>query len=198
MNLKMKIMKKLFFAFTLVISFVCFGQNSFKLGTNNVLINKGIIFKYKTPLPPFQKEEDSYSSQGNTNLVSAFYARTSENLVALQIYATTIPPQFKNIDWNEMINSSINQKKFLDSFFGAANNSDTNMKISTHRVKTINGKFFLEVQSTLTVSGVTQKQVNWITIYKNTFVNILGATLLNSFDENLFFFTEFSDSVFID
>jgi hypothetical protein len=188
--------KKILFTLAFIVSFVCFGQNNFKLGNNIVLINKGISFQYKIPLSPFQKAEESYSSQGNTNLVSAFYARTSEIIVALQIYATTIPPQFKNLDWNVLINSEQQSKIFLNSFLGAANN--TAMKISKFKVETINGKGFLEVQSTLTASGVTQKQINWITVYKNTFVNILGSTLINSFDKNLPFFTEFSHSVFID
>ena len=67
----------------------------------------------------------------------------------------------------------------------------------SEKIKNINGKKFLEVQSTLTVSGVTQKQINWITLHKNTFINILGATLINSFDKNLSFFTEFTQSVLI-
>ena len=188
-------MKKLVFIFTLFVSFFSFGQNNFKLGDYTKLINKNIEFKYKNPLSPFQIAEESYSSQGNTNLVSAYYARTSSNIVALQIYATTIPPQYKNLDWKVMINSEQQSKKFLNSFLGAANN--TAMKISKYRVKTINGKVYLEVKSTLTASGVTQKQINWITVYKNTFVNILGATLINSFDKNLPFFTEFSHSVLI-
>ena len=71
------------------------------------------------------------------------------------------------------------------------------MKISKFRLNTINGKDFLEVQSTLTVSGVTQKQINWITLHKNTFINILGATLINIFDKNVSFFTEFNQSVLI-
>jgi hypothetical protein len=178
-------MKKTLFTLTLVVSFVCFGQNDLKLGNYTKLINKNIEFKYKSPLSPFQKAEESYSSQGNTNLVSAFYARTSVNTVALQIYATTIPPKYKNLDWKVMINSEQQSKKFLNSFLGAANN--TAIKISKFKVKTINGKVFLEVQSTLTASGVTQKQINWITVYKSTFINILGATLINSFDKNLFF-----------
>jgi hypothetical protein len=40
------------------------------------------------------------------------------------------------------------------------------MKISKFKVETIIGIGFLEVQSTLTASGVTQKQINWITVYK--------------------------------
>ena len=188
-------MKKILFTLTLVVSFVSFGQNNFKLGSYTKLINKNIEFKYKNPLSPFQKAEESYSLQGNTNLVSAFYARTSANIVALQIYAKTIPPQYKNLDWKVMINSEQESKKFLNSFLGAANN--TAMKISKFRVKIINDKVFLEVQSTLTASGVTQKQINWITVYKNTLINILGATLINSFDKNLSFFTEFSHSVLI-
>jgi hypothetical protein len=189
-------MKKILITLAFVVSFVCFGQNDFKLGNTNVLIKNGILFKYKAPLSPFIKEEASYSTDGNKNLVSAYYARTPENIVALQIYATTIPNKYKNFDWKEMINSSINQKKFLNSFLGTANNTDKN--ISNYKVITINDKVFLEVHSTLTVSGITQKQINWITVYKNTFVNILGSTLLNSFDKNLSFFTKFSHSIFID
>jgi len=188
-------MKKILFILTLVVSFGCFGQNNFKLGSYTKLINKNIEFKYKIPLTPFQKVEESFSSQGNTNLVSAFYARTSANIVALQIYATTMPPQYKNFDWKVMINSEQNSKKFLNSFLGASNN--TTLKIVKFRVKTINEKVFLEVQSNLTVSGVTQKQINWITIYKNTFVNVVGATLIDSFDKNLPFFEKFSQSVLI-
>ena len=188
-------MKKILFTLTLIVSFGCFGQNNFKLGSYTKLINKNIEFKYKNPLSPFQKVEESYSSQGNTNLVSAFYATTSANIVALQIYATTIPPQYKNLDWKVMINSEQQSKEFLNSFLGAANN--TAMNISKFRVKIINDKFFLEVLSTLTASGVTQKQINWMTVHKNTLINILGATLINSFDKNLSFFTEFSHSVLI-
>jgi hypothetical protein len=189
-------MKKTLIILMLIFGINSFGQNNFKLGNNILLINKGISFQYKNPLSPFQKAEESYSSQGNTNLVSAFYARTTDNIVAIQIYATTIPPQFKNLDWYVMINSEQQSKIFLNSFLGASKN--TAMKITKFKVETINGKGFLEVQSTLTVSGVTQKQINWITVYKNTFVNILGSTLINSFDKNLPFFTEFSHSVFID
>jgi hypothetical protein len=188
-------MKKIIVTLTFVVSFVSFGQNDFKLGNTNVLIKNGILFKYKTPLSPFTNEEESYSSDGNNNLVTAYYARTSEHIVALQIYAITIPPKYKNFDW-KMINSSINQQKFINSFLGAANNTDK--YISNYKVITINGKVFLEVQSTLKKSGVIQKQINWITVYKNNFINILGSTLLNSFDNNLPFFTEFSHSIFID
>ena len=94
-----------------------------------------------------------------------------------------------------MIASKTQSRNFLNSFLGASENSF--MKVSEHRIKSINGKKFLEVKSTLTASGVTQKQINWITVYKNTFINVLGATLENSFDKNLSFFTDFSSSVLI-
>jgi len=187
-------MKKLILLL-LFIPLASFGQNNYKLGNYNRLVNKNIEFQFKEPLPPFEKIQESYSLQGNTNLVTAYYARTSNNIVALQIYASTIPKQFGNINWNEMIASKTQSRNFLNSFLGASAN--TSMKVSEHRIKSINGKRFLEVKSTLTASGVTQKQINWITVYKNTFINVLGATLENSFDKNLSFFTDFSSSVLI-
>jgi hypothetical protein len=189
-------MNNLVFPIALFFCFFSFGQNNFELGNYTKLINKGIEFKYKNPLSPFLKAEESYSLQGNTNLVTAFYARISDEIFALQIYATTVPHQFENLDWKVIINSDEVSKKFLDSFL-LGTNKNTAMKISSFNVKTINGKVFLEVQSTITTSGLTQKQINWITVYKNTFVNILGATFIDSFDKNLYFFTEFSHSVLI-
>ena len=179
----------------LFIPLVSLGQNNYKLGSYNKLIKKNIEFQFKKPLPPFEKGEESYSLKGNTSLVTAFYARTSKNIVALQIYASTIPPKFRYINWEEMINSETQSRNFLNSFLGASANSF--MKVSKHKIKTINGKTFLEVKSTLTASGVTQKQINWITVYKNTFINILGATLIDSFDNNLSLFIDFSNSVLI-
>lgn len=174
---------------------VSFGQNDYKLGNYNKLVNKNIEFQFKEPLSPFEKIQESYSIQGNKNLVTAYYAKSSNNIVALQIYASTIPKQFGNINWNEMIASKTESRSFLNSFLGASANSF--MKVSEHSIKSINGKRFLEVKSTLTASGVVQKQINWITVYKNTFINVLGATLENSFDKYLSFFKDFSSSILI-
>jgi hypothetical protein len=57
----LKNMKKILFILTLVVSFGCFGQNNFKLGSYTKLINKNIEFKYKIPLTPFQKVEEVLS-----------------------------------------------------------------------------------------------------------------------------------------
>ena len=179
----------------LLIPLVSFGQNNYKLGNYNKLVNKNIEFQFKEPLPPFEKIQESYSLQGNTNLVTAYYARTSNNIVALQIYASTIPKQFGNINWNEMIISEKQSRTFLNSFLGAS--AETSMKVSKHRIKFINGKSFLEVESTLTAGGVNQKQINWITVYKNTLINIIGSTLEKSFNKNLSFFKDFSDFILI-
>ena len=185
-------MKKLLFLL-FFLPLVSFGQNNYKLGGYDKLIKKDIEFRVKKPLPPFEKVEESYSLQGNANLVTAFYARTSKNIVALQIYASNIPSEFGHINWEEMINSETQSRNFLNSFLGASTNSF--MNVSKHKIKTIDGKTFLEAQSTLTASGVTQKQINWITVYKNTFINILGATLIDSFEKNLSLFMDFSNSV---
>ena len=188
-------MKKILLIVVLSIVKVSFGQGNFKLGDYTKTISNKIEFKYKNPLNPFQKTEESYSSQGNNNLVSSYYTKTSNTVIVLQIYASSIPPKFKDIDWNSITNSDKISKNFINSFLGTLKN--TSMKISKYGLVTINGKDFLEVYSTLTVSGVTQKQINWITVYKNNFINILGVTLIDSFDKNESFFKEFTQSVLI-
>ena len=189
-------MKKLILLlFIPLISFSSFGQNNYKLGSYNRLVNKNIVFQFKEPLPPFEKSQESYSLQGNKNLVTAFYKLTSNNFIALQIYAVTIPERFQNLNWNEMIVSQKQSKAFISSFLSAG--AETSVKVSEHQIKSINGKVFLEVESTLTSAGLTQKQINWMTVYKNTLINIVGATLIESFNKNLSFFKDFSNSILI-
>ena len=189
-------MKKLLLISALFISVSCsFGQSKYSLGNYIETIKNDLKFHYRAPLPPFQKTDASYSLQGNINLVTSYITSTKNNVVVLQIYALPIPEEFKNLDWEMMTSSEKQYKAFLNSFLGAAAN--TSMKISKHKVKTINEKVFLEVESTITVSGFTQKQINWITIYKNNFINILGSTLSDSFDDNLFLFNDFSNSILV-
>ena len=64
-------MKKLILLL-LFIPLVSLGQNNYKLGNYNKLVNKNIEFRFKEPLPPFEKIQESYSIQGNTNLVTAY------------------------------------------------------------------------------------------------------------------------------
>ena len=187
-------MKNILFTLALLISFISFGQSEYRLGNYIEITKNNIQFRCKTPLAPFQKTENSFSSQGNINLVTSFITSTKNNVVVLQMYATPIPDKF-NIDWEMMTSSEKQSKVFLNAFLGASAN--TLMKISKHEVKTINEKTFLEVKSTITASGVTQKQINWITVYNNNFINILGSTLSDFFDENLFLFKNFSNSILI-
>lgn len=190
-------MKKhlLLLVFIPLVSLSTFGQNNYRLGNYNRLVNKNIVFQFKEPLYPFEKSQESYSLQGDKNLVTAFYKRTSNNIVALQIYSVTIPERFGNLNWNEMIVSEKQSSTFLNSFLGAS--AETSMKVSKHRIKFINGKSFLEIESTLTAAGVNQKQINWITVYKNTLINIIGSTLEKNFNKNLSFFKDFSNFILI-
>ncbi len=192
---KEKMKKLILLLFIPLISFSSFGQNNYKLGSYNRLVNKNIVFQFKEPLPPFEKSQESYSLQGNKNLVTAFYKLTSNNFIALQIYAVTIPERFQNLNWNEMIVSQKQSKAFISSFLSAG--AETSVKVSEHQIKSINGKVFLEVESILTSAGFTQKQINWMTVYKNTLINIVGATLIESFNKNLSFFKDFSNSILI-
>lgn len=179
----------------LINSFFSHGQNSFSLGDYITLNKNNIEFKYKKPLSPFYKVDESYSRQGNSNLVTSYLASMTKNVLMLQIYASPVPKQFMDFNWETLIKSKQQSKIFLNSFLNSANNKG--MKITNFRNRTIASKSFLEVESTLTVSGITQRQINWITVYKNNFINILGATL-SSYDKNVFFFKEFSRSVILD
>jgi hypothetical protein len=186
-------MKKILLAITLIVSFVSFGQNNFKLGNYTKLKKNNIEIQYKKPQPPFQKVEESYSVGGNANLVIAYNAFTSGNIVILQVYATPLPEQFRDFDWQAMIRSDKRSRQFIKSFIGG----NKIMKISNHKLKNMKGKVFLEVTSTTTVSGITQKQVNFLTIFKKNLINILGVTLIDSFDKNVSFIEEFSHSILI-
>lgn len=188
-------MKKLFILTIILIPFLGLGQNKYKLGSYINLKKNNIDFQFKKPLSPFQKLEESYALQGNINLVASYSSSLSTETIVLQIYATPIPLQFSNLDWDELFNSEKSSRDFLNSFLGSAANSG--MKISSHKVTNLNGKLALEVKSTITFSGVTQKQINWITIYKNHFINILGSTLIDSFDKNLSFIKDFSNSIYL-
>ena len=45
------------------------------------------------------------------------------------------------------------------------------------------------------ITANVQKQINWITFYKNNMINILGSTLIKDFDETLPFIKDFSNSI---
>ena len=72
------------------------------------------------------------------------------------------------------------------------------MKILKYKLVNIDGKDFLVSTSTLTHLGVTQKQINWITIHNKNFINIVSSTLLSSFNDNLLFIEKFGSSILID
>ena len=111
----------------------------------------------------------------------------------LQVYSTPIPSQLKSFDWLTVINSKDQSKEFIEAFLTGG--QKLGWKIYDHEVKKINGNYFLEVRSSITNSGMTQKQMNWLTVYNGNYINIIGATLKNSFDENVRFIKSFANSV---
>ena len=171
-------------------------QNNYRLGNYTAFKKNNIVFQVKQPLPSFKQSKESHSLDGNDNLVASFEASIHTDPIVLQVYASPIPERFSNINWNELFYSEQGAKEFLDGFLGASAN--TAMKISKHKLLTLNGKDFLVTTSTMTYLGVTQKQINWITIYKNNFINIIASTLLDSFDKNLLFIENFGSTILID
>ena len=111
----------------------------------------------------------------------------------LQIYSSIIPKQFRDINWKDIINSKSQSEQFIEIFLTGGKKLGWN--IYDYEVKEINGTPFLEIRSSITTQGVTQKQINWMSVYNDNLINILGATLKNSFDENVRFIKRFAYSV---
>ena len=89
-------------------------------------------------------------------------------------------------------------------FFSDKNNIEQIMKqtfpepindVNSYKVIKINGRNFLEVNVT---TYAIQKQTNWITFYKNNFINILGTTTIDNFKNIIEFLDKFKSSILID
>ena len=184
-------MKK--FLLLLIVPFILFSQSEYKLGSYIKERKNNINFEFKKPLKPFEKSEESFSLDGNNNLVASYVANIYTDPIMLQVYSTPIPSQLKSFDWLTVINSKDQSKEFIEAFLTGG--QKLGWKIYDHEVKKINGNYFLEVRSSITNSGMTQKQMNWLTVYNGNYINIIGATLKNSFDENVRFIKSFANSV---
>ena len=132
---------------------------------------------------PFERSDESLSFQGNKNLVVSFLTNKPS---ALQIYATPVPEKFQE-DAGDFFNSAEQIKSFVDQLYAPPIN-----KVLEYRVVVLNEIFFLEI---ILISADIQKQINWITIYKNNLINILGTTLIKDFDETLPFIKDFNKSI---
>ena len=174
-------MKKLLLI--LLIPMIGFGQSNFKLGDYDKLIKNNIEFQFKKPMYPFEQSDASLSLGGNDKLVVSFLA---SNPAALQIYATPIPSEMQQ-EADNFFNSEQAIKSFVNQIFPPPVN-----EILEFRVVIINSKKFIEIKS---IVADVQKQINWITFYKNNMINILGSTLINDFEEILPFIIEFNNSI---
>ena len=175
-------MKKLLLIL-LYLPIIGFGQSNFKLGDYTNLIKNNIEFQFKKPMYPFAQSDESLSLGGNDKLAISFIA---SNPAALQIYATPIPSEMQQ-EADNFFNSEQAIKSFVNQIFPPPVN-----EILEFRVVIINSKKFIEIKS---IVADVQKQINWITFYKNNMINILGSTLINDFEEILPFIIEFNNSI---
>ncbi len=175
-------MKKLLLVL-LALPFIGFGQSNFKLGDYTKLTKNNIEFQFKKPMYPFERSDASLSLGGDNNLVVSFLASKP---AALQIYATPIPSEMQE-EAENFFNSEKAIKSFINQIFPPPVN-----KILEFRVVVVNRKKFIEIKL---IGADVQKQINWITFYKNHMINILGSTLTKDFDETLSFIKDFSNSI---
>ena len=180
--LKLREMKRLLLILT-CLPMIGLGQSKYKLGDYTKFTKNNIEFHLQKPMYPFERSDESLSSQGNKNLVVSFLTNKPS---ALQIYATPVPAKFQE-DAGDFFNSAEQIKSFVDQLYAPPIN-----KVLEYRVVDLNEKKFLEI---ILISADIQKQINWITIYQNNLINILGTTLIKDFDETLPFIKDFYKSI---
>ena len=158
------------------------GQSKYKLGDYTKFTKNNIEFHLQKPMYPFERSDESLSSQGNKNLVVSFLTNKPS---ALQIYATPVPAKFQE-DAGDFFNSAEQIKSFVDQLYAPPIN-----KVLEYRLVDLNEKIFRDY---INFNDI-QKQINWITIYQNNLINILGTTLIKDFDETLPFIKDFYKSI---
>jgi hypothetical protein len=92
-------------------------------------------------------------------------------------------------DAENFFNSEQSIKSFISQIFPHPIN-----EILEYKVVVFNDKKFMEVQL---IGANVQKQINWITFYKNNMINILGTTLIEDFETNLPFIKKSKNSIYI-
>lgn len=170
----------------LCLPIIGFGQSNFKLGDYNKLIKNDIEFQYKKPLLPFELSDESYSLGGNDKLVVCFL--DSSKPAILQIYTTPIPSEMQN-EAENFFNSKQAILSFTNQMFPPPVN-----EVLDFRVVVVNGKKFLEIKF---ITADIQKQISWLTFYKNNMIHISCSTLINDFDEVFPFFKDFNSSLLL-
>ena len=175
-------MKKLLLIL-LCLPMIGFGQSNFKLGDYTKLTKNNIEFQFKKPMYQFEQSDASLSLGGNDKLVVSFLASKP---AVLQIYASPIPAEMQE-EAENFFNSEQAIKSFINQIFPPPVN-----EILEFRVVIINGKKFIEIKS---IVADVQKQINWITFYKNNMINILGSTLIKDFKDALPFIIKFNNSI---
>ncbi len=175
----------LLFCFLLILS-SAFSQNKFEFGERLNYNAQNIIISFDKPLA-FSESKSGFGATDSKNLVTSFINYDIQSI--LQVYCTPIPSQFA-MDAELFFSDKNNIEQIMKQTFPEPINY-----VNSYKVIKINGRNFLEVNVT---SYAIQKQTNWITFYKNNFINILGTTTIDNFKNIIEFLDKFKSSILID
>ena len=174
-------MKNILYTLVLLISFNSFGQ--LNLGDKVTYTRGEIAFTIKKP-EPYIESDNTYGANGTT-LVKSFFSK--QNLSIIQIHSNPIPKNYKNYMNQLMEDSEMAKELFERKIFPPPMN-----KILSYRKILINSKPFYEVEY---IIRNIEKQIAWITVYKNRFININSTTTIGNFDNLKGFLNDFKEHI---
>ena len=180
-------MKKLLSILLLIMPIILIGQNSFQLGSKVKVEKNNIDFTFNKPIYPFEKSQESYSSDNN-NLVVSYVYNTTSNPLIIQIYSTPVPEKYFPA-MNEVFKSDESVKSFMNQSYPYPINELLNYKVITSK-----NKKFIEVQL---ISHDIQKQIAWWTFHKGNMINISCTSKIEKYNSVSHFFRKFKDSLSI-
>ena len=160
-------MKKLILLL-LFIPLVSFGQ--IKLGSKVSYTKDKITFTIKKP-EPFIESNTPFGAD-EAKLVRSFY--NAQNYQLIQIHSNPIPKDFQNEANKLMQDSEMAKSLFERTLFPSPIN-----KLLSYKKITINSIPFYEIEL---ITRNIEKQIAWITVYKNSLVNINSVTLTDNFN----------------
>ena len=173
-------MKKLILLL-LFIPLVSFGQ--IKLGSKVSYTKDKITFTIKKP-KSFVKSDNPYGADAS-KLVKSFFSE--KNLALIQIHSNPIPKNFQKEMYQLMNDSEMAKKLFERTLFPLPIN-----KMISYKKIIINSKPFYEVEL---ITRKVEKQIAWVTVYKNSLVNINSVTTIDNFSNIRGFLNNFKKHI---